>query len=193
MMADASTINIAMSFPVYSGQIHARKRYLAESPCATHSLLTTLWLLYCPDAIRVSTHIIAFSMQLMWINRLGWHFPISRIPRPNKYSNMHIRDVGGIAQRLGSDAQGGGLNSLGEFFAAIEDALLARLIRILLLRGFNKSIPHSIAFERRPLYPLVPSPARLPDAKCHSSLHHSHSYSSFLALRSPRLFLRIVN
>ena len=114
-MADASTINIAMSFPVYSGQIHARKRYLAESPCATHSLLTTLWLLYCPDAIRVSTHIIAFSMQLMWINRLGWHFPISRIPRPNKYSNMHIRDVGGIAQRLGSDAQGGGLNSLGEF------------------------------------------------------------------------------
>ena len=120
MMADASTLNTAMSFPVYSGQIHARKRYLAESPCATHSLLFD-YILYCPDAIRASTHIIAFSMQLIWINRLGWHFSISRIPSPNKYSNMHIREVGGIAQRIGSggwvgsDAQGGGLNSLGEF------------------------------------------------------------------------------
>jgi hypothetical protein len=41
----------------------------------------------------------------------------------------------------------------------------SRLIRILLLRGFNGPVHQSIASERHPLYPLVPPPSRLQDTK----------------------------
>ena len=113
---------------------------------------------------------------------------ISRIPRRSKFDEMRRKVL---------TLEGG---ACGVMLKATVNRLRDRgchhyfqPTKILLSRGINKSTHQSIAIERRPLHPLVPPPARLPDTKCHSSPHHSHFWSSFLALPSPRLFLRIVN
>jgi hypothetical protein len=80
--------------------------------------------------------------------------------------------------------------SLGEFFAAIEDATTIPSQRRF---SYQEALINNRLLRAPSPVPLGPPPARLPDKKCRSSLHHSHSYFSFLALPSPSLIFQFVN